>query len=173
MIGKSFILALCILIFSSIPANAEEINHNAHRKIYHNSQYGYTVSVPNLLYGFSNPPPGPNHGIDIPLGRTRHIFVNAEGNTLEYQSELEAIKAIAQYDNSGSVVIRPGKLGRHPATTGSYIGDSGMHKLTEMMMVNEGTLLYSVELVTDKAHEAEDTALFDQVCASFRITKRT
>ena len=72
----------------------ENVSHLvAHKHRYSNSQYAYSVSIPQGLVGLSNSAPFPQHGIGITLSRQAKSYIWLEGsyNSLLWQSLDEAL----------------------------------------------------------------------------------
>jgi len=81
---------------------------------YFNSDYEFKVSIPNGLIGHSSPPPAPNHGFGILLGKRGDGYVEVDGsaNSLEYESSEIAVRNNVGFLKDRGAIISKSRMNR-------------------------------------------------------------
>jgi hypothetical protein len=153
---------------------------------YSNYDYGYYVILPSGFIGHGCHSPAPNHGFLTALpgvARTqytsskyeRFIWVNAEYNSLEFNSLAEAADRLAKYmgeDKKGfrQVAKEPVRLNGTPAVRiqAEYVGPKGKVIEEEVLTLRAG-ILYEIGLKTTDQNYVTDHERYRRILAGFRF----
>jgi len=134
---------------------------------YRNEQYGFSVSV--LQTRAYQPAEGdPNHGILILLGDNRTISVSAMYDAAFYGSTKSQLNHRLQGEHFDSVKRSTAVLDGKPAAQAMLQSGKNITKTVVQRRNEEGGILYSLELSTNKDHLNEDAKTFDRIVRTFK-----
>ena len=167
MIRKSLFVA--IAISCAAPALAFATAEN----IYKNQNYAYKISVPRDVTIETDPPPSPQHGFAITLGKGRSLSVDASYDSTFLGSVEAAIRSRAD-DDSISKKINPvtcnigGLAGEriHAEVNGQKIDLAVAYRPNGQNIA----IIYTFELDTNNESGAEDERLFQKILTNFSLT---
>jgi hypothetical protein len=171
MIAKKFLI-LIQLVFCGVPTIALAAGQN----IYINQNYGYRISVPGTATIETDPPPAPQHGFNIVLGKERAISVDAS-----YDSTFLGSTEAAIHDRAGDDgipnPIKPIKC-RIGGLKGERIHAEVNGKNIDLAVAyrpdrQNSSIIYTFELDTNNQTSAEDERLFRKILEKFSLTPLT
>ena len=139
---------------------------------YRNPALGYAIEVPRGLKGMTGDQAGPERGLRISLSSGGKILVFGEPNSLEWKTPEEGVRSVLAYESCASPrqEVSRTRIGRLHAAKGNLVcGD----RVLELFLAFRpgGGPIYWLRLETVRAHEFDDSAILENVVASFRLIR--
>jgi len=168
VIIKKSLLIVQILSWAT-PALALAAGQN----IYANQNYAYKIAVPSNITIETDPPPSPQHGFAVTLGKGRSISVDASYDSTFLGSVEAAIRGRADDDGIPSQ-IKPvtcnigGLAGEriHAEVNGQKIDLAVAYRPNGQNIA----IIYTFELDTGNESDSEDERLFQEILSNFSLT---
>lgn len=186
----SIVFGLCSLIstvvFADYCGNFPErgfggSNDLANKGIYRNYEYGFNVSIPHGLVGYSAPLPLPDHGVGILLSwePRSYIYVGADHNSFDYGALGDAKRdRLTWITDASATLISVQDLPpilekiksvrfvvRHtcPDLNGIYVDDY------ILAFRSDKSVLYTVSLLTTEDSYSPDKLIFEKIARSLKM----
>jgi hypothetical protein len=151
---------------------------------YRNPALGYSIKVPNGLKGMivdlagiplSRDAPGerPQHGLRILLPSGGEVVVLGEANSFLWKNPTEGVRSALADEAcaSGMHDVSPTRVGRSlTGSKGRLVCGERVLKLL-LTFRTGGAPIYWFRLETVRAHELDDTAILENIAASFRLIR--
>ena len=146
---------------------AQVANMTPVRGAYRNEQYGFGIPIVGRKT-YRMAAPSPNHGVLIILGNQRTISVSAEYDAAEYGSTKSQLDHWLENEHPDSVKREAATLDGKPAEQATLQAGQIVTRVIAQRRDERGGILYELTLMTTRASQNEDSALFDGVARAFK-----
>lgn len=140
--------------------------------VYRNPALGYAIRVPRGLKGVTGDQSGPERGLRITLPLGGEIAIWGEPNSGDWKMPEEGIRFALADEScaSGQPEVLRTRLGRLTAAKGSLVCNDRVLKLF-LVIRPGGGLVYWLRLETFRAQELGDSAILENIAATFQTIR--